>query len=130
MARPLKFKSVDELQKLIDKYFADCKANDEPLTITGLALALDTTRDVLIDYENSNFGDELKEKEKELLASLSNAIKKAKLQVEHYAELQVFKAKNPAGSIFVLKNHGWKDKQETDINLKGEVEIIVKRPTE
>ena len=43
--RPLKFKTVKALQDAIDKYFADCEGTGEPLTVTGLALALETTRD-------------------------------------------------------------------------------------
>jgi hypothetical protein len=48
--RPLKFSSVEEITPLIEKYF-----NDTPIeewTITGLALALDTSRTTLIDYCN------------------------------------------------------------------------------
>ena len=41
--RPLKFKSAAELGEKIEQYFSECEKTGEPLTVTGLALALDTT---------------------------------------------------------------------------------------
>lgn len=104
--RPLKFKSVKELQDKIDKYF-----NDTPIeewTITGLALALDTYRSVLCDFENR---DDRKE--------FSYTIKKAKQMVEHSYEIDLKKS-GRAGTIFALKNFDWKDKQETDVTTNGQ----------
>jgi hypothetical protein len=101
--RPPKFESVDSLQKQIDVYFAKCDQDDEPYTITGLALALDTTRQTLINYE---------EKDEYL-----DTIKKAKTMVEQYAEKRLFSG-TPTGAIFALKNFGWKDKQETELSGK------------
>lgn len=107
--RPMKFKSAEELQEKIDAYFARCEEKDDPLTITGLALALDTTRDTLMDYEGKD--------------GFSDAIKKAKLKIEHAYELRNIKRGN-AGDIFALKNFGWKDKIESDIKLGGSVNIM------
>ena len=138
-----KFKSVEELQTAIDRYFDSCYDNVivkdkdgkviidgdgnvirerqqvEPLTITGLALALDTTRDVLMDVENGNgpYGDK----------RYSYAIKKAKLQVEHGYEVSLRGDRNPAGSIFGLKNFGWRDTQDINMSLDG-VEITIGKP--
>lgn len=107
--RPLKFKSVKELQKKIDAYFADCEKDDEPLTITGLALALDTSRETLMEYgEREEFVD---------------TIKKAKLKIEHAYELRNIKRGN-AGDIFALKNFGWKDKTESDVTLGGSINVM------
>lgn len=92
--RPLKFKSVKELEEKIAEYFD--KTKKEEWTITGLALHLDTFRSVLCDYED---------KEK-----FSNTIKKAKLMVEHSYELDL-KKHGRSGTIFALKNFDWKDKQ-------------------
>jgi predicted transcriptional regulator len=102
--RPLKFKSVKDLQKQIDLYFEDTPK--EEWTITGLALALDTSRKVLCEYE-----DDRKE--------YSNAIKKAKLKVENGYEIDL-KRHGRSGTIFALKNFDWKDKSETDITTQGE----------
>lgn len=100
--RPLKFKSVEELQEKIDAYFASCDEENEPITITGLALALDTTRDTLCDYgERSEFSD---------------TIKKAKLRVENAYEKRLVRRGN-GGDVFALKNFGWKDTKDIDGNL-------------
>ena len=59
VGRPLKFESVQELQDKIDLYFEET-AKDE-WTITGLALALDTYRQTLINYEEKDeFMDTIK----------------------------------------------------------------------
>jgi hypothetical protein len=99
--RPLKFKNEKELQRKIDAWLKSCKKEKRPLTITGLALALGTGRNVLIDYENRE--------------EFSNTIKRAKLLCENYAEESLFLGKNVAGAIFNLKNnYGWKEKQEIE----------------
>ena len=157
VGRPRKFKSVTELQRLIDDYFAGCDPHMEevtewvqargkdgkllkdenglnylvevthkvmtkqqPYTITGLALALGTTRETLIDYENGNRDnkpdDENFDEDVELF---SDTIKKAKLRCEQFNEAQLFST-SPAGTIFNLKNnYGWKDKTETDLTSGG-----------
>ena len=108
--RPLKFKSVEELQERIDEYFALREEQGLPFTITGLALHLDTTRDTLCDYEKGS--DRRKE--------FSDTIKKAKMRCEDYAEKVLFTGKNQTGAIFALKNFGWKDQQYQDITSGGE----------
>lgn len=107
VGRPLKFESVEILQEQIDKYFNDTPKDE--WTITGLALALDTYRSVLCDYES-------KEDRKEF----SNAIKKAKQKVENGYEIDL-KKHGRSGTIFALKNFDWKDKTEQDVNNKVEI---------
>jgi hypothetical protein len=76
-----------------------------PYTITGLALALGTTRDLLIDYEDKD--------------EFSDTIKEAKAKCHNYAERKLFEA-NATGPIFNLKNnYGWKDKTEVDNTVTG-----------
>lgn len=106
MGKPLKFKTVEELQKKIDDYFYSCDEENDPITITGLALALDTTRETLCDYEEKD--------------AYSDTIKKAKLRVQHAYEKRLVKRGN-GGDIFALKNFGWKDKSEVDntLNIKS-----------
>lgn len=117
--RPLKFQSVEELQTAIDAYFAQCLIDEEPLTVTGLALALDTTRQTLINYEDRE--------------EFLDAIKKAKTRVENYAEKRLFSG-NATGPIFALKNFDWTDKQtiagDADAPLKVDtkIEIELVRP--
>ena len=142
--RPLKFKSVVELQQKIDTYFAMCDPHTEditewleardktgkklkdihgldylvevshkvktrqvPYTVTGLAMALDTSRRTLLDYEETD--DEF-----------SHTIKKAKDKIQNYLELNL-NSPSPTGTIFNLKNnYNWKDKTETDVTTNGE----------
>lgn len=98
--RPLKFETVEIMQEQIDAYFKECKKDDVPLTITGLALALDTSRETLCNYEERE--------------EYFDAIKRAKLKCENYAEVGLFTAGNVAGPIFALKNFGWKDKFDVE----------------
>lgn len=101
MGRPPKFETVEQMEDQIDRYFADCEARGQPLTITGLALALNLSRQGLIEYGEKN--DEK--------ANFSDTVKRAKLIVENYAEILVL-SRGHAGAIFALKNFGWKDKTE------------------
>lgn len=103
MGRPLKFESPEAMQELIDAYFKRCDIEEEPYTITGLALALDTDRHTLINYGNKE--------------EFFHTIKKAKLRVENYAEKLLVSGKgNVTGVIFSMKNnYGWKDKTEQEV---------------
>lgn len=120
--RPLKFKTVEELQEKIDAYFQACDSrmstvvlkngslaaapNPRPYTITGLALALETTRDLLIDYAEKD--------------EFSDAIKNAKLKCQNFAEESLWTEKIAAGVIFNLKNnYGWRDKTEQEVYGKN-----------
>jgi len=118
--RPLKYKSVEEMQRMIDAYFAECDEKGEPYTITGLALALGTTRETLLDYENA-----------ESRRAFSDTVKKAKMRCQHYAEKRLFDAKNPVGIIFNLKNnYGWRDRQDVELTGKdgGPITFEIRKP--
>lgn len=103
--RPLKFKSVRKLQQSIDNYFNTCDELQEPYTITGLAMALGTYRSTLVDYEDK--------------PEFSYAIKAAKNRCANYVERGVATGKLGAGGIFLLKNHGFVDKQTIDHSIDG-----------
>jgi hypothetical protein len=97
MGRPKKFKSNHQVTMLIDGYFTNAEAKNRPLTISGLALALDTSRQTLLDYEEK--------------AEYSDTIKRAKLKIENWTEEQLFTSKGVAGVIFNLTNNfGWQNK--------------------
>lgn len=130
VGRPLKFKTVEELQQKIDEYVKSCfdykrdgwgkriKDDEEtavqgktvylmqqvkPFTITGLAYFLETTRDTLMDYESGKYDDP--EKTDEVNEQFSDTIKRCKMMIYSYAEEQLFVGKNPSGVIFNLVNN-------------------------
>ncbi len=113
VGRPRKYKTVDELQQLIDEYFEFCDKKKRPYTITGLALYLDMDRKSLLRYEQ-DYEDEF-----------SHTIKKAKERVQEFVECCLFKSGIATGVIFNLKNNfGWQDKQSIDTTVENRVTII------
>ncbi len=99
----LKYKSTEELQKGINKYFEECDKNEKPYTMSGLAYSLDIDRTTLINYGERD--------------SYSTLIKKAKQRVEQQLEENALMGKgNSTFTIFNLKNnYGWKDKTEVEV---------------
>ena len=105
---------IEDGKVVQDKVVRKVKTKQKPLTVTGLAVALGTSRDVLLDYETTY---------SEKYPEFSNTIKEAKEQIKAYAEESLFGA-NTAGVIFSLKNNwGFKDKYETE-NTNREVKFI------
>lgn len=133
--RPLKFKTVRELEEKIQAYFYSCwtyrrdmfgnriidkqdpnhsketpvyvMVKEKAYTVTGLAVFLDTTRDTLMDYEKRR-GDKF-----------SDAIKKAKLAIYADTEEALFRKGSATGAIFSLKNnYHWRDRTEMDMTTK------------
>lgn len=105
VGRPPKYKTVEELQLVIDKYWEDLRLGLPPAipTVTGLALALNMSRRCLVEYG---------EKEE-----FSNTIKKAKQKVEVFNESKLISGNSVAGVIFNLKNNfNWKDKTEQEVS--------------
>lgn len=99
MARPATWTDPKAFENKVDEYFKNMPEGERP-TWTGLALYLGfESRQSLQDY---------KEKEE-----FSYPIKKALMRIEANYEQNLF-SRNPAGSIFALKNFGWKDKQEVE----------------
>lgn len=102
--RPLKFKTVEEVQERIDDYFASFEEGRENhgkrYLISGLALHLDVCTQTLLNYEEKQ----------EFFAP----IKRARQRVEMaYEEMVV--GQNATGPIFMLKNLGFKDSQEVSV---------------
>ena len=119
IGRPCKFQDIEAFQLAIDNFFNECDAKGDPYTITGLAMALDTSREVLMDIESqtsAGYSDQF-----------SDSVKKAKLRCHNYAERQAYLARNPAAAIFIMKNYGWRDQQEINHTI-GDAIIIVGKP--
>ncbi|HIU48799.1 MAG TPA: hypothetical protein IAB04_05500 [Candidatus Avimonoglobus intestinipullorum] len=131
--RPPKFNSAKEMQRLIDKYFRDCKGKVlkdkqgkvmmdkwgapiviecRPPTVTGLALALGfNSRQSLLNYQGK----------KEFM----DTITRAKSRVECYTEERLFDKEGAAGAKFSLRNNfkNWQDRPEEEDETAGVVVI-------
>ena len=139
MARPLKYKTVAELESAIDKYFVDCKGeilkdedgtpvldkfgqpivyNSHPPTVTGLALAMGfTSRRQLLEYQGRK--------------EFHNAITRAKARCEEYAESRLYDRDGSRGAQFSLEhNFRWKS-DNVEAEKTGEMKALadmIQRP--
>lgn len=95
--KPIKY-SVEQLQDIIDKYFETTPF--DVWTVTGLALCVGS-KQLLSDYEKRD--------------AYRDMVRVARLKVENAYE-QSLRIKGGAGNIFALKNFGWRDQQEVDLN--------------
>lgn len=135
VGRPPMYKTKEEIQAKIDAYFEECKGrvltdadgnpiidkygspiivDARPLTITGLALALGfTSRQALLNYQAK----------KEFV----DTITRAKSKIEQYAEERLYDKDGANGAKFSLANNfeGWKDKQQIDADLSGNMTINI-----
>lgn len=113
--RPAHFETPELMQQAIDLYFKTCDAEKKKPTITRLAYALGfESRQSFYDYEERE--------------QFSYIVKRARLLVEAGYE-DGLRESNPTGSIFALKNMGWRDKVETGFtdNQGNDVETVVYR---
>ena len=77
----------------------------EPPTVTGLTLHIGfSSKSTLYEYAEK--------------VEFTDSIKKGLTIIEKYHETKVSYGDKCVGNIFVLKNFGWSDKSETDINIK------------
>lgn len=153
--RPLKFQTVAELKDKIETYFNTCDPHTEnrrveagvkndgttnwivrevmteqrPYTILGLARALKTNRDTLLDYESGKYDD--RDDSDNSGDRFSDAIKDAKARINEQVEERMLSGDAPGtASIFWLKNNAkWQDKSEIDHTSGGQpikalVEIV------
>ena len=134
--RPRKYETVEELEQLIEEYFE--LSEGEPLldaegapvtykgqvvmvkgyhpTVTGLALHLGLrSRQAVLNYQGR--------------PEFNDAITRAKLKIEDYANQRLFDKDGVQGAKFTLTNNyeGYKEKTETDLNIKEIPQIILKR---
>ena len=101
--RPPIWDDAEAFDQKVEEYFSK-HAQDE-VTWSGLARYLGfESRQSLEDYKKRD--------------GFSYPIKKALLRIEEKYEKAMMR--QPAGSIFALKNFGWRDKQEIDHTTKGE----------
>jgi len=122
--RPAKYTSVEEMQKRIDEYFANCpdtrdiypspgvKQTVPDPTLTGLVLHLGFC-------DRAAFYDYLDKPE------FRHTLKKARARIEKIYE-SLLKGGSCNGAIFWLKNHGWRDTQDINTTSNEKVVVIVK----
>src|SRR6056297_154743 len=90
----------EKMQKKLDEYFK--KTPVEKITITGLCIWLDVVKETFYNYSR-----------REGFKKMMNL---ARLKVENAYELSL-RENGRSGDIFALKNFGWTDKQ--DINVES-----------
>lgn len=102
MGRPVLWETPEALQEKVNEYFTYCDTNGRPPTIAGLAYYLDVDRQTIYNYgKKEDFFD---------------IIKKARNRIMMYLEENAVMGAG-AGTIFVMKQYGYTDKQEVDTNI-------------
>lgn len=110
VGRPSMYETPELMQQAIDLYFKTCDAEKKPYSITRLAYALGfESRQSFYDYEAR--------------PEFSYIIKRSRLLVEAGYE-DGLRESACTGSIFALKNMGWKDRTETELSGKDGGPVI------
>lgn len=108
--RPLIYDNPTELAAQCEAYFAECETNGYKPIITGLTLFLGfADKTTLYDYRDR--------------PEFSHPIKRAITRIEAAYETNL-QGTTPTGSIFALKNMGWKDKTEAEVYGKDGAPLI------
>jgi hypothetical protein len=90
----------EEFDQIVDDYVKS-RTKEDPITITGVALALGFSSVVtLYEYQKR--------------PEFKRSVKRARTLVENAYEKRLH-AHNPTGAIFALKNMGWSDRQDIGI---------------
>ena len=100
--RPRIFKTPQEMQREINKYFKYCEENNKPPTYAGIARKLGMDRKTFYSYEDRD--------------EVFHTIKEARDKIAEYIE-EILIAEGRAGQIFYAKNYGYKDQQQIDTNV-------------
>lgn len=135
MGKPPMYKTVDEIEEKIEKYFEDCKGypltdskgkqifnkfgspvfvDVHPPTITGLALALGfASRQALLNYQAK--------------PEFNDTITRAKARVEQYAEERLFDRDGSNGAQFSLRNNfkGWKEDEQDNKDALAKLDEVL-----
>lgn len=114
MGRPPAYSTPEELQIKVDEYFKLLYVDDAEKDISEHADATPTITGLVFFLgfsDRASFYDYEKKKD------FTHTIKRARLRVENWYEKTLITG-SAAGTIFALKNLGWKDKTEQDITAK------------
>jgi len=101
VGRPRIVETPEEFTELAQAYFEQCAETKEPVTITGLALAVGFAAvQSLHDYEAR--------------PEFSDAVRRARLYVQNQVEKRLF-GNNATGPIFWLKSQAnWEDRRTVE----------------
>ncbi len=111
VGRPRIVQTPEEFDALVEEYEALCQENECPVTFTGMAIHLGfASRRSFYDYEKTE--------------GFSHSVKRARLLVEAEYESRLH-GPNVAGAIFALKNHGWSDKPQHNVEEDREWVIVM-----
>ena len=128
MARPRKHNNAEELQKLIDGFFAKAAEDDIPPIWEDLLTLMGISKNTWDSYKDPVITDNITESEKVNIIAVSEVIKKA--EQKFTAEMAKFGLRHPnrqSMAMFLLKQKhygGYTDKQEIEHkDLKIDVKI-------
>ena len=108
MSRPAKFASPADFDQSVDLYVIACEEKDEPLTIPGLTLFLGfADKSSLYHYQKRE--------------AFTDSVKRARTLIEE-ATVKRSMGSNAAGAIFMLKNMGYSDRQNVQVDP---VQIVI-----
>lgn len=129
--QPRKYETEEELKQVINDYFRSCMkpvyqrgrpvrdpiSGDfifeivKPFTMSGLAEALDMSRQTLLNYSNDE--------------KFFDTIERARRKIERFAEEKLFEKETCNGSKFSLSNNfGWAEKNKTILGAEKLEDII------
>lgn len=148
MGRPPKYKTVDELQRIVDKYFRECDPHwkkevywDYPYVGRGKTIRQDRSKPMVKlsrmvmteqePYTMAGLAIRLGLSRQALMEykngdqgqEIGDAIKRARAKVGEFNEVQLHKGRNVAGAIFNLKVN-WAYYEHHEDNLPPENPIV------
>ena len=110
----LKYDNLEELEKGIEEYFANCDANEKPYTISGLADYLNISTVTLMNYGREQYNN----------GEYFSAINSARQRCLTYAENRLYDKDGVQGAKFYLTNNAermgglrYADRQEVSMDV-------------
>jgi hypothetical protein len=110
--RPRMFKTPEEMEKVLLEYIAKCDEKEKIPCIAGAAESIGMDRHTFYNYSNK---DEFFHTIKRFRELIANRIESACINGEG----------STAGTIFVMKNYGYTDRQDHNHKIEGSLNKIV-----
>lgn len=121
--RPPLYSTPEQLQKQIEKYFAEqvgvveIGKDKDGYPITQMKAPTISGLNYFLGFCDRRSLDEY-----ETRPGFSDTVKRAKLRIHQFAEQQLFENGKPTGAIFWLKNNGWRAEETVsqEVTLKDD----------